>query len=348
MKKVLIIGSGRRVQQTILPAVYYLRDTFRLVGIYSRKKKILRLPEKDSSVRTITNLDVIDFDTLDLIIVAVTTENVPDILQMLSHYSLRHIILFLDTPVLRMNHLWAIKYFSHFRSVYVTEDFVAMQNFRIVKKIIGKGKIGRLRTIFLFHSGFKHHALAIIRTIASSPFITSLFIRTQNSSVSELFATLPDGVRSRILLPRDYRSGRFLAVGERGHISDYPLAGDGAFQIEYLIGNGHYRGVRVIGKMEKPEYVRIRYQNIVQPLGDETLMNVRKIEGCVNLFLDAFRKKPYYNYTYEDGIYDAFASYWVYRFGWFVDFRLPLSDQSVVRWFLRMMAPRLSSLVRQS
>src|SRR3972149_6116666 len=131
MKKVLIIGSGRRVQQTVLPAVYCLRDTFRLVGIYSRKKKILRLPETDLSLRTIIRLDDIDFNSLDLIIIAITTENVPNILHMLSHYSLRHIILFLDTPVLRMNHLWAIKYFSHFKSVYVTEDFVAMQNFQI-------------------------------------------------------------------------------------------------------------------------------------------------------------------------------------------------------------------------
>lgn len=174
LHRVLIIGSGQRVQTAILPAIRCSQPSLSLVGIYSRVKKNIKDPISEKKFETITDLNEINFTTLDLIIVAITIENVPEVLALLSQRDVKHIILFLDTPVLRYNHLWATKYFANFRKVFVSEDFIALANLILIKNLINKGAIGTPRRAYFFHSGYRHHALAALKYIFSSRYFSKI------------------------------------------------------------------------------------------------------------------------------------------------------------------------------
>src|SRR5882672_8465693 len=99
-KRVLIIGSGERVQGGILPALQCLNETHDIIALHSRTVKQLLIPGTEKSITTTNTLDRVDMKTINLIMVAVTTKNVPDVLKMLSQYDTKNAVLMLDTPVL--------------------------------------------------------------------------------------------------------------------------------------------------------------------------------------------------------------------------------------------------------
>src|SRR3989344_5169900 len=165
---VLVIGAGNRVQRTILPALYCMNQRVKLVGIYSRSSKKLLLPDAKTTLTTTINLDSIDFTKLDVIVVAVTIQNVPQVLEILSRFKVSNITLFLDTPVLKIADISAGKYFRLFKKVCVSEDFIFMSRYKLIKQLISAGVIGQLRHIYLFHSGYDHHATALLRFLTDT------------------------------------------------------------------------------------------------------------------------------------------------------------------------------------
>ncbi len=146
-KRVVIIGAGKRVQNTILPALHCLKGIYTIDAICSRTKKQLTLPDGKTKLQTITDLHTIRFASTDMIIVAATTENVPQIIQQLTLHDVRHVILFVDTPVVPIGDLWILRLFRKFRAVYVSEDFISLANYQIVKKLINQNYIGKLSDV---------------------------------------------------------------------------------------------------------------------------------------------------------------------------------------------------------
>jgi len=330
-KNVLIIGSGNRVQKTILPALCCLPNIFTVVGIYSRTEKTLVFPDGKTKMKTITDTGKIDFRYIDVIIVAVTTENVPDVIHSLARHRVNHIVLFLDTPVLYMKHIYTARLFSLFKKVYVTEDYIAMSITNVVKRIIQAGSIGKLKQIYLFHGGYKYHALAFLRRIVSERYISTMIRKRVSSAISKIHIRFPGGTCATIFEPKDYTVGRLLIVGEKGFISDYPLSGEHAINITYTFKNGFYSGMNVSGGVvEKHRISNPFYWRIIKNLSDEPLINCIKIEGFIRLFESLADQTLQYVYSYEDGIYDGAASAMLDAYGFFVDARLPLFQQSIM------------------
>ena len=330
-KNILIIGSGQRVQHTILPAVLCLHKHFHLVGVFSRKEKMLINSYKLGKIQTITDYRKIDFSSLDIIIVAITTANLPDVLKTMSYNKTHNVVLLLDTPVIPIRQFWAVKYFKLFKSVYVTEDYISMTLFDEVQKIIRKGLIGKLRHIYLLHNAYRHHAVAIMKKISSVDYVQYIYKRTISDRVSELRVRLPHGIGATILEPRDYSVGRLFIVGDKGFIADYPLAGENRVIVNYLYENGQYYGMTTKGLSNK----RLSFMNgysgeVCKMLSDTSLINYQKIEGVMNMLQGIIESPPRFRYAYESGIYDNLSMRMLLTLGFFWDIKLPFMQKSLI------------------
>ena len=342
---VLIIGSGNRVQKTILPALCCLPNKYNIVGICSRTEKNLILPGGKRTIRTIIDMDTIDLRHVDIIIIAVTTEIIPEVIHSLTRQSVHHIVLFLDTPVLYMKHIHTARLFSLFRNVYVTEDYIAMPITDVVKRIVQTGVIGKLKQIYLFHSGYKYHALAFLRRILSEQSISTMIKKALSGAISEIHIRFPGGIRATIVEPKDYAAGRLLVIGEKGFISDYPLSGERAINIAYTFKNGIYGGMNISGEVvEKHRITNPLYWSIIRDLLDTSLINCIKIEGLIRLF-ESLSDQPFtYAYSYEEGLYDSAASAILDAYGFFIDARPPFVHESIMRKIIGIMK-HVSSLM---
>ena len=76
MKKVVIIGAGRRVQSHILPAIIQSSDYMTLSAIYARTEKRLLLSGEKYPVSTLDNNSIIKLKDADIII-CVSENGVP-------------------------------------------------------------------------------------------------------------------------------------------------------------------------------------------------------------------------------------------------------------------------------
>ena len=172
--RVLVIGAGRRVKEGILPALICLQDRFSIEGIVSRTPHKVSLFHDQFNMETITELNTINFSTLEMITLSASLTEVPKILKQLSTHDTRHITLFIDTPVFHHTHLGNTKWLKGFKRILVPEDGIALPSFLLAKKLIHEGKIGRLKHVYFFHSGYRYHALASLKMLSDCKYISAI------------------------------------------------------------------------------------------------------------------------------------------------------------------------------
>lgn len=345
-KKVLLIGSGRRAQGAILPALYCLKDELELIGVYSRTVEELRLFGGRWELKTTTNLSDFNFSEIDLIIVAITLESVPEVIGKLCAYQVSHIVLMLDTPVLPHTRLGTLRKFKNFKRVLASEDNIALPLYRLARKLIDEGRIGKVKKISFFHSGETYHALAALRMMTRASCIRAIKSVDLKTGKGKREITLADNMKATIYEPRDYRIGKFLIEGEKGKISDYEENGDVVYRIEYLEKNGIYQGLKLNGvPVYQDELDRTYVENLPQGLAlrEKTLIATMKIRGLMEL-IRAANKLPCENhYLAINGIYDNLAIRASERFGYFRDFSIGFNGHSVFRLFIKFLARILPS-----
>lgn len=346
-KNVLVVGGGVRVQKYILPALYCLKKQFRLLGIYSKTSKILRSSRTFGEIHILTSLTSIDFRQIDLIIIAVTTENVPHVLYLLSAYETSHIILFIDTPVFEIKHLWAVRYFYRFSQVLVSEDYVSSPMVFACKYLMKKNYINRIKHIYLFHSGYEYHALAFLKSLLSFNYVVSISIKKITLNFREIQILFPSSITSTVLEPRDYSVGRLLVIGEKGFISDYHLNKTYGYYINYIIENGVYHGY-YISNSAGEILIQVKSRIKAYKLKNQLLIDYLKIEGLVILFENAFINKGAFKYSYLEGIYDHIAISVTKKFGFFIDYKPPFMHDSLVFLLLKLYGKILTQIHKVS
>jgi hypothetical protein len=333
---VLIIGSGKRVQETIIPALACIRDVYNIVGIYSRTKKIVAGINGVSTMTTTTDLSIFDFSIINIIVIAVTTEHVGSVLQLLSRQSVSNTVLFLDTPVLHHTQLFALKYFSRFKRVYVSEDYIGMANIRIMARLIHEGHVGRLRKIYLFHNGYKYHAFAMLKKLVCEQYILKVTLQKFDDSSYEYNIRFSKGVSATIVGPKDYECGRILIVGDRGCISDYKLNVPNNTLLSYRYAGKIYSGIDTTGAVNERYRVNNKfYPAVMRALSETSLIRSLKIEGMITLLKHATENSPRVCYTPQMGLYDYLVSVLVDKLGWFRDYKLFFTSQSVFQFLIQ-------------
>ena len=85
-RKVLIVGSGKRVQEAALPALRRLADRFTLAGIVSRSAKEIEVEGCRFAVSRLADLDAATLRAADLVYMVVAKPAVPSVLKTLTRH----------------------------------------------------------------------------------------------------------------------------------------------------------------------------------------------------------------------------------------------------------------------
>jgi hypothetical protein len=336
MKRALLIGAGGRAKTVILPALHCMRELLSLEAVVTRSVRPMSLFGGKMNFTTLSTLRNFDLSTLDYIIVATTLDAVPGIIHDLTRRSVGHVTLLLDTPVLPRRRCGAARRFSLFKAVLVSEDCIALPPYVAAKQLIDSGRIGRVSRIYSFHNDYKYHALSSMKYLTDSCHIRSIRCRAAGANVMEAVVRMPSGPTVWMLEPRDYGVGRFLIVGERGFICDYPLKGARGIHIGYRFEGGNYRGLAIDGEPCPDDDLDRRFlANLPEEREDHSLRTTLKIRAFMSLLDGATNPLSPFRYSPEAGLYDMAAIACTERFRRFYD--VGLGRQSAMASILRLL-----------
>jgi hypothetical protein len=216
--------------------------------------------------------------------VAVPIREVPTVLRDLAALDPGHLTLMLDTPVLDARDLRTARLFSRFAAVLASEDAVAYPPIAAARSLIEGGEIGRPRQAFMFHGGYRYHALASFRHLAGGNRPTRITVRRWSPKAARWTATFADGFRGTAVEPLRHEAQRLLIVGDRRAIADYPL-GERAIEIGYRWEGQAYSGLSIGSQpAEETELDRLFSKHVnPQELPDRSLHAQLKIRGFMDL-----------------------------------------------------------------
>jgi len=338
--KVAIIGAGKRVTYTILPAVWALGERAEIVQINTRTPQDVKLPD-GNVIRTSTDLNSLMLESIDLLIVAVGTNSIRQILMQLGKKDGRsNVNLVMDTPPLRLSDFRRTKIFDGYKSVSVGEDWSKISTIIAAKKIIEDGEIGELRTIRLDHLSYRYHGLAALKELASVKTVSSINRRALGGNFFGTHVKLKRKISGFTIEPRDYDNGRFLVLGTRGYISDFKLgvSGKARFEIGYPeTKTGWYQPISINNKLQDAD--EVEQFMAAQPydyLEDNSQINRLKIRGYARLLEEVSNGLP--GYPISDGLYDYLAVALAEKTGRFYDISFSGNQSSLVQRLMRLHA----------
>jgi len=244
-KKILIIGSGKRVHATLLPVLETLRERYSVHKICSKDDLTIRLNSLEYRTESIKNVGADELAAIDLVYLAVTKQSVPSVLKALTRYDVSGIDLLIETPVLLFKHICHASLLKRFKNVWVAEDCVALPCFDVVKDLVGRAVIGDLKQVVFNQSAYKYHGLASLKALLNCNRITSAFRKKIDAHSVRRNLRFANRKNGQVFEPRDYGKGRFILEGNKGSISDYPDAGQGNRVLEPIISNATCTGFRV-------------------------------------------------------------------------------------------------------
>jgi hypothetical protein len=305
-KKVLVIGSGLRAQSALLPALWCLQDTHELIGVYGRTRKKISTMEGRFRIEVTDSLADVSVDSADIIMVAVTKERVPDVLRDLSIYTTQKAILMLDTPVLPLTNIFAARFFKRFKKVLVSEDTIALPPHLLARTLIENECIGKVKSIYFFHNGYKYHAVASLKMLSASKRTGTIIGRKFYNGIMQKEFFFPNGVRGLLYEPRDYQHSKFLIKGEKGYIADYDFSGKNLqARIGYTQDGELYTGMTLDGTIVADTELHKNYlQYMTHDVLDLSLMNSMKIRGLMDLIAAATEQQSSLHYLPFEGVLD--------------------------------------------
>ena len=122
----LIVGAGKRVRETALPAFRRVSERFAVHGIFARTAKRIDVDGEAFEVRPLETLTEADIAAAELIYVAVAKDAVPPVLKRLAELGDLGADLLIDTPVVRFRHFRHAARLRAFRNAWVAEDCTAL------------------------------------------------------------------------------------------------------------------------------------------------------------------------------------------------------------------------------
>lgn len=248
---VWLVGAGKRVRETAYPAFCAEPGAFEVRGVLARSARTLQLGEAALDVQALDSLRTSPFEEGDLIYVAVGKDAVPRVLDRLLALGAAEHDLLIDTPVVRFKHYRHASKLARFQRVWVAEDVAFLPWLPAVQRAVAAGAIGKPRALHFEQSAYAYHGVALAKAVLGSPAVRSGRRVRLGGRFFERRWSHAGGARVRVLEPRDYASGRFLLVGERGSLGDYPLPTQGhvllAPQLEGECCTGFTLGTEVEG-----------------------------------------------------------------------------------------------------
>ena len=214
-KRVLVIGSGKRVREAALPALSRLEGDFELTRIAARTAKQLQIGDRSFEVVSLDSLDESWIEGVDLVYLAVTKDAVPSVLSKLTALDVSSTDMLIDTPVVRFKHYRQVAKLAQFRNAWVAEDCTVLPWFDVVRDALESGLIGELESVLFHKSAYAYHGVATAKTL-----LGSLRVKSASRKGDQRELRFANGRLATMIEPRDYSVGHVCITGTKGSISD--------------------------------------------------------------------------------------------------------------------------------
>ncbi|MBR8831987.1 MAG: hypothetical protein N5P05_001703 [Chroococcopsis gigantea SAG 12.99] len=315
MYNTLLIGSGRRIQHNFLPALICLQDHFKIIGVHSRSEEKRRIVAEQWNIPSISDLNLLDFSTIDVVILSITLVNNKDVIKQLAPHA-SNLILVIDTPVLPLKDLRScVKLLNRFKQVVVTEDFMNFPQFQLMRKVITQGTLGNIKKIILEQSGFMYHGLALVRSylgFESILYSQRTVLDTKNVNINYYFK---NKVLGRITEPYKRLDGSVTVIGSKGiltygHLDLKPESSEMPLYILKEVWDGdNFMGFSVDGPNLSMTHEVEFYQMLKTiPNPDTSHFNTLKTSGLIEVFRSLIQPNFHNKYNFIEGIYDLVVS----------------------------------------
>ncbi|TSA43997.1 hypothetical protein D4R49_01105 [bacterium] len=330
-RKVVVIGAGKRVEQVIAPALWFLQDEFEIVHIVARTPRSKPFLGGRMVVSLVDRVAEELWRTVDMVILATPKESVGVALRTIPEEHRGRIVLLMDTPVISLRRLGLLRVLRSFKRVVVSEDYLGLPFFEAAAQLIREGKIGALRSVYFFHSGYRYHALAAVKRLSGSSVFS--YIRIRHGETTEWDIRTSSGVSARILEPRDYKNGRTLIAGEKGTIGDYPLESQGHIFLDVHKGSTILLAGIPIGNDPSIDSCIEKYG--IDAMPSEAIL-AAKVYGFIRLVQASLLPTSPYHYAPIEGIYDQVACAAGERWGRFLD--VQIGKTSLIKVAIRVLS----------
>lgn len=220
MKRVWIVGAGKRVRETALPALASLAGEFEVGAVLARSERELVAAGRAWPVRTLKSLEGSELADGDVVYVAVGKDAVPFVLIDLMRFDRGRIELLIDTPVLRFKHLRHTPLLAPWKRAGVAEDVAFLPWYETVRAAAGS-----IERVLFDRSAYAYHGCAAAKALVGAERIASAR-RTKRADGHERAYRFTDGREVLVVEPRDYAQGRVVVHGARASVSDRWETGD--------------------------------------------------------------------------------------------------------------------------
>ena len=314
---VIVLGSGKRIQDAALPALARMDDRFELRSVFAKTAKTIEVEGRKIEVRPLDSVILGDLHPGDLVICAVKKSAVPHAIREVARLAPGALDLLVDTPVLLFKHLGHLRRFDAFRHAWVAEDTLTLPAFDPVRAAIASGAIGELTHAIFQQSAWAYHGFAMAKAILGLSFIKSARRRPIQAPYAWRAGQLANGARFEVLEPRDYPIGRMLFAGTAGSIADYPQREPNQQQLEMIVDGKQVTGFRVGDHIcELDDAERSLMDPVDGPGGATATMEAQKRVGFLRLLRRIESGEG--AYPLEQAIDDSVVDWHLHRFGRYI------------------------------
>lgn len=225
MKKlrVSIVGAGKRVIETALPALAAASGSFEIHGIFGRKERPLVLDESRTlPVRTLESFSDADLAATDVFYVAVGKGAIGAVLAALTRFDVAAKTLWLDTPVLLWKQIHHLPRIERFAKAEVPEDCIALPWYDVVKTFRAQRGLGAPLAVRFHQSAYKYHGLAMAKALLEDDRIVSGSVKRGAGDQAERRLRFARGGSASVLEPRNYSVGFTVLAWKELVITDAP------------------------------------------------------------------------------------------------------------------------------
>jgi hypothetical protein len=215
---VFLIGSGRRIRNSFLPSFKCLQDKYTLAGLYSPTLANRKAVCEKWDIPAFDSLTNVNFSAIDVVVISISTHHVPAVLAQISSECWGKILI-VDTPVFdSLKDFKAIRYLRKFSKVVVAEDYINYPQFGIMRDVLREVVLGDIKRITLAHTGFRYHALALVRSFVDFKKVRSLKRMHNENGIGRTTLGFVQGVSATILEPYQRLDGWVKIEGSKASL----------------------------------------------------------------------------------------------------------------------------------
>lgn len=144
--RILLIGTGTFIQDTVLPAILINSDNCTVQAIVNKSGNLSpEIADKLPNITPQTKLACISPEAIDTVFICIPQQKVIACLKQLLQLGFQDKKVIISTPIVPLAHITRIKIFRQFAQLYAFEFIPYVKSYQIALKLIEQNKIGKLK-----------------------------------------------------------------------------------------------------------------------------------------------------------------------------------------------------------